>query len=153
MMCYSFNKTKKEDTKMIRVIIADDHNLMRRTIRALLEKANDIKVIAEAKNGYEAINLVEHMRPDVLVMDITMPFLNGIRATERICCLKPATQVVILSLHGDEAVVQQAVRNGVRGYVLKRSATAELLPAVRAAKQGQPYLSSAISDYCQAPVS
>jgi DNA-binding NarL/FixJ family response regulator len=130
---------------MIRVILADDHHLVRKGIRALLEKSEDIKVVGEAEDGLEAVELAERLVPDVLVMDIAMPRLNGIQATERIRTRQLATQVVILSMHSDETLVRQALRNGAKGYLLKRSVTEELLLAVRAASQGEIYLSPAIS--------
>jgi len=130
---------------MIRVILADDHHLVRKGIRALLEKSDDIEVIGEAEDGLEAVELAERLVPDVLVMDIAMPRLNGIQATERIHTSQLATQVVILSMHSDETLVRQALRNGAKGYLLKRSVTEELLLAVRAASRGEIFLSPAIS--------
>jgi DNA-binding NarL/FixJ family response regulator len=131
--------------RAIRVIIADDHHLVRQGIRALLEKADDIEVVAEAADGQEAVELVERLAPDVLVMDIAMPRMNGNQATGRVRALGAATQVVILSMYSDETLVRQALRNGARGYLLKRSVTEELLLAVRAASRGEIYLSPAIS--------
>jgi DNA-binding NarL/FixJ family response regulator len=131
--------------RAIRVIIADDHHLVRQGIRALLEKADDIEVIAEAADGQEAVELVERLAPDVLVMDIAMPRLNGNQATGRIRALGAVTQVVILSMYSDETLVRQALRSGAKGYLLKRSVTEELLLAVRAASRGEIYLSPAIS--------
>jgi DNA-binding NarL/FixJ family response regulator len=130
---------------MIRVIVADDHHLVRQGIRALLEKADDIEVIGEAADGQEAVELVERLVPDVLVLDIAMPRLNGTQATARVRALGVATQVVILSMHSDETLVREALRSGARGYLLKRSVTEELLLAVRAASRGEIYLSPAIS--------
>jgi DNA-binding NarL/FixJ family response regulator len=130
---------------MIRVIIADDHHLVRQGIRALLEKASDIQVIAEAADGREAVELVERLAPEVLVMDIAMPRLDGIQATRQIQDLGLATQVVILSMYSDEALVRRALRNGARGYLLKRSVSEELWLAVRAASRGETYLSPPIS--------
>jgi RNA polymerase sigma factor (sigma-70 family) len=129
---------------MIRVILADDHHLVRKGIRALLEKSEDIEVVGEAEDGLEAVELAERLAPDVLVMDIAMPRMNGIQATERICATL-ATRVVILSMHSDETLVKYALRSGAKGYLLKRSVTEELLLAVRAANQGEIYLSPAIS--------
>jgi DNA-binding NarL/FixJ family response regulator len=129
----------------IRVIIADDHHLVRQGIRALLEKADDIEVIGEAADGQEAVELVEQLAPDVLVMDIAMPRLNGNQAAGQVRALGVATQVVILSMYSDETLVRQALRNGAKGYLLKRSVTEELLLAIRAASRGEIYLSPAIS--------
>jgi len=130
---------------VIRVIIADDHHLVRQGIRALLEKADGIEVVGEAADGQEAVELVERLVPDVLVMDIAMPRLSGNQAVGRVRALRVATQVVILSMYSDETLVRQALRNGARGYLLKRSVTEELLLAIRAASRGEIYLSPAIS--------
>jgi len=129
---------------MIRVILADDHHLVRHGIRALLEKADDIEVIGEAENGQEALDLVASLAPDVLVVDIAMPRLNGIQAAEQIRAQGMATRVVILSMHSDETLVRQALRCGASGYLLKRSVAEELPLAVRAAKRGEIYLSPAV---------
>ncbi len=130
---------------MTRVILADDHNVVRKGIRALLEKSGDIEVIGEASDGQEAVDLVERLLPDVLVIDIAMPRLNGIEATRRVGDLRLATQVVILSAHSDEALVRQALHSGARGYLLKQSVTEELLLAIHAASRGETFLSPAIS--------
>ncbi len=130
---------------MIRVIIADDHALVRRTLRMLLEKTEDIEIIEEAKDGREAVKLAERLVPDVLVMDIVMPFLDGIQASEQICHLSLATQVVIVSTHSDETLVQQAFKKGAKGYVLKKAVVKELALAVRAAYQGQTYFSQSLT--------
>jgi DNA-binding NarL/FixJ family response regulator len=130
---------------VIRVIIADDHHLVRQGIRALLEKADDIEVVGEAAEGREAVELVERLVPDVLVMDIAMPRLDGNQAIGQVRALGVATQVVMLSMYSDETLVRQALRNGAKGYLLKRSVTEELLLAIRAAVRGEIYLSPAIS--------
>jgi DNA-binding NarL/FixJ family response regulator len=130
---------------VIRVIVADDHHLVRQGIRALLEKADDIEVVGEAADGQEAVELVERLTPNVLVMDIAMPRLSGNQAIGRVRALGVATQVVILSMYSDETLVRQALRNGAKGYLLKRSVTEELLLAIRAASRGEIYLSPAVS--------
>ncbi len=135
---------------MISVILADDHHLVRHGIRSLLEKADDIEIIGEAENGHEAVLMTERLGPDVLVMDISMPRLTGIQAAEQIRTLGLKTQIVILSMHSDETLVRQALRSGVRGYLLKRSVMEELLLAIRAAKRGEIYLSPAISEIVMA---
>jgi DNA-binding NarL/FixJ family response regulator len=129
----------------IRVIIADDHHLVRQGIRSLLEKASDIEVVGEAADGQEAIGLVERLIPDVLVTDVAMPRLDGNQVVERVRAMDAATQVIILSMYSDEALVRQTLRNGAKGYLLKQSVTEELLLAIRAASQGEVYLSPAIS--------
>jgi DNA-binding NarL/FixJ family response regulator len=130
---------------MIRVLIADDHNLVRQGIRALLENTDDVDVVGEAEDGIQAIELVTQLNPDVLVMDISMPRMNGTQATTRIRANRSATQVVILSMYAEEAIVRRALRQGAIGYVLKRAVSEELLLAIRAAAQGDAYLSPPIT--------
>ena len=129
---------------MIRVILAEDHHLVRKGIRALLENADDIEIVGEAADGQEAVELTQRLAPDVLIMDIAMPRLTGIQATRRIRALNAATQVVILSMYSDETLVRQALGNGAKGYLLKRSVVEELLLAIRAASRGDIYLSPEI---------
>ena len=131
---------------MIHVLIAEDHLMVRAGIRALLEKAGDIHVVGEASNGQEAVELVEKHSPDVLIMDIMMPRLNGIQAAENIRKLKLSTRILLLSMYSDEALIYQALQSGVKGYVLKSSVGDELLWAVRAVASGKTYLSSQVSE-------
>jgi DNA-binding NarL/FixJ family response regulator len=130
---------------MIRVLIAEDHHLVRQGIRALLEKAGDIEVVGEARDGQEAVEIAERLAPEVIIMDLSMPRLNGTQATERIRAMHLPSQVVMLSMYSDETLVRQALRSGAKGYLLKHSVTEELLLAVRAACRGETYLSSAVS--------
>ena len=131
---------------MIRVLIAEDHLLVRAGIRSLLEKAGDIHVLGEASNGQEAIELVEKLIPDVLIMDIMMPRLNGIQAAENIRKLNLSTHILLLSMYSDKGLIYQALQNGVKGYVLKSSVSDELLLAVRTVAGGKTYLGSQVSD-------
>ncbi|HEX6036033.1 MAG TPA: response regulator transcription factor [Anaerolineales bacterium] len=131
---------------MIRVLIAEDHLMVRAGIRALLEKAGDIHVMGEASNGQEAIELTETLRPDVLIMDIMMPRMNGIQAAENIREKKLPTNILLLSMYSDEGFVHQALQSGVKGYVLKSSVSDELLWAVRAVAGGKTYLSNPIAE-------
>jgi DNA-binding NarL/FixJ family response regulator len=131
---------------MIRVLIAEDHLMVRAGIRALLEKAGDIYVMGEASNGQEAIEMTETLKPDVLIMDIMMPRMNGIQAAENIREMRLSTYILLLSMYSDEGFVHQALQCGVKGYVLKSSVSDELLWAVRAVASGKTYLSSPISE-------
>ncbi len=130
---------------MIRVVLADDHNLVRQGIRSLLDEADDITVVAEADNGQEAVDLVRELEPDVLVTDINMPRFNGIQAAEQIQKLGLVTQVVILTMYTSPTLVEQALRRGVKGYLLKNSRSDELLVGVRAAARGETFLCPALS--------
>lgn len=125
---------------MIRVVLADDHHLVRQGLRALLEKAGDIEVVGEAVDGQEALALVERLLPDVLVLDIAMPHLNGVEAVGRLRDLKVKTRALVLSMYADDTLVRQALRNGAKGYLLKRAVSDELLLAVRAVSRGDTFL-------------
>ncbi len=128
----------------IRILIADDHALVRESIRAILAGQGDMEIVATAGDGNEAVQLAMAYQPDVVVMDISMPSMDGLHATELIHLAQEATNIIILSMHVNAALVQQALRMGARGYVLKRRATDELPEAIRAAVQGQVFLSPAI---------
>ena len=130
---------------MIRVLLADDHHLVRQALRALLEKADGIEVVGEAEDGRQAAKLARRLNPDVAVLDVAMPILNGIQAAERIRRLRLPTRVVVLSMHKDEALVRRALRSGAHGYLLKSAVSEELLLAIRAAVRDEIYLSPAIS--------
>lgn len=127
---------------MIRVAVADDHELVRKGICALLNAAPDITVVGEASDGQEAIELIEVKSPDVVIMDISMPRLDGIQAAEK---LGDRTAVVMLSMHEDDMIVRRVFQIGARGFVLKRAVTEELLLAVRSAAQGDRFISPAVS--------
>lgn len=131
---------------MIRILIAEDHLLVRAGIRALLEKAGDISILGEASNGQEAVDMARELKPDVLVMDIMMPRLNGIQAAEYIQNLKLPTQILLLSMYSDPGFIHRALQCGVKGYVLKSSVSDELIRAVRAVAGGQMFLSGPISE-------
>ena len=131
--------------KPIRVMLADDHTLVRAGIRALLEKLPGVEVVGEAGDGREVLNLVKQHRPDVVLMDISMPGLNGLEAAARMAKEFPAVRVIILSMHHNEEYVWRALKAGVAGYLLKKSATAELETALQQVVRGQIYLSREIS--------
>jgi len=130
----------------IRVFLADDHAVVREGLRAYLDGEQDIEVVGEAGNGRDALAQVEEAVPDVAVMDIAMPEINGIEATKQISRLCPETHVVILSMHSTNEYVFSALRAGAKGYVLKESAGKELINAVRAVQRGHHYLSPKVSD-------
>jgi DNA-binding NarL/FixJ family response regulator len=131
---------------MIRVVIADDHHLVRKGVRALLESEGDIEVVGEASTGQEAIDLVASHQPHVVIMDISMPRMDGTQAAEQILNMDIPVEVVILSMHSDTIIAHQLLRQGVKGYLLKNSIADELPLAIRSASRGQVYLSPAISD-------
>lgn len=128
-----------------RIVLADDHTVMRNGLRLLLERQPDFVVIGEASNGREAIDIVIRETPDIVIMDIAMPQLNGIEAATRIHEERLRTAVVILSMHSDEGYILKALRAGARGYLLKDSAETDLIQAVRAVSSGKSFFSPAVS--------
>jgi DNA-binding NarL/FixJ family response regulator len=131
--------------KPIRVLLAEDHALVRAGFRALLENLHGIQVVAEASDGREALRLIETHRPDVVLMDITMPGLNGLEAAARVANEFPYVHVIILSMHANEEYVLQALRAGAAGYLLKDAEPTELELAVTAVARGETYLSPPVS--------
>ena len=130
----------------MRVLLADDHGIVRRGMKALLETEPDITVVAEAADGLEALRMCEEHKPDLLILDIGMPKLNGIGVAARVQRLQPPPRVVMLSMHADESYVLQSLDAGARGYLLKDATDDDLLPAVRAVTRGKNFFSPAISD-------
>jgi DNA-binding NarL/FixJ family response regulator len=138
----------------IKVLLADDHAIVREGVRLCLEGMGDIDVVGEAEDGHQAVRLVGQLAPDVAVLDVTMPRLNGIEALRQIRRDHPRTRVVMLSMHDNEAYVTQALQAGASGYVLKRTAATELAAAIRAAHTGDVYLhpgvaKRVVADYLQ----
>ncbi len=131
--------------RKIRILLADDHTVMRAGLRALLERQSDIEVVGEADDGRQTVELAASLVPDVVVMDIGMPGLNGIEATRQIANKRPGAAVVILSMHSDETYVMRAMEAGARAYLLKDSAKADLLRAIQAVSQGKSFFSPKIS--------
>lgn len=129
----------------IHILLADDHTIIRSGLRLLLDQQPDFKVVAEASDGREAVELVSKHHPQVAVLDIGMPLLNGIEATQQIASKEPETRVVILSMHADEGYVLRALKAGARAYILKNSAEADLIRAVRAVADGKSFFSPVIS--------
>jgi DNA-binding NarL/FixJ family response regulator len=137
---------RKGELGVIRVVIADDHHLVRHGIRALLEGERDIEVIGEASDGQQAVDLVQELTPEIIIIDLSMPRLDGVQATERILAMDIPTEVVILSVHDDAVMVKQLLNEGIKGYLLKESVSEELALAVRSASAGRVYISPAISN-------
>jgi two-component system, NarL family, response regulator NreC len=129
----------------IRILIADDHVIIRSGLRLLLEQQPDFKVVAEANDGREALQMVSKFHPEVAILDVGMPQLNGIEATRQIVAEEPATQVVILSMHADEGYVLRALKAGAKAYIVKNSAEADLIRAVRSVAEGKSFFSPVIS--------
>jgi RNA polymerase sigma factor (sigma-70 family) len=131
--------------KKIRIALADDHQLFRRGLRVLLEQQPDLTVVAEAKDGREAVTAVESLKPHVLVMDIGMQNLNGIEAARQLTESQAGVAIVILSMHSDESYVLRALKAGAKAYLLKDSAEADLIRAIHAVADGKSFFSPAVS--------
>jgi len=129
----------------VRIVLADDHTVMRNGLRLLLERQPDLQVVGEAADGRQAVALAESANADIVIMDIGMPNLNGIEAARQIVNPNPRTAIAILSMHSDESYVIRALKAGARAYLLKDSAEADLLAAVRALTEGKSFFSPAIS--------
>ena len=131
---------------MIRILLADDHAMVRKGFRMILEAQADMSIVGEAGNGREAVEQAGILHPDVIVMDVAMPELNGIEATRRLAATSPRSRVLALSMHKDSVYVREILRAGARGYLLKDSIDSDLVSAVRAVAKGDGYLSPAVSD-------
>jgi DNA-binding NarL/FixJ family response regulator len=129
----------------LRIMLADDHALVRAGIRVLIEKLPDVEVVGEAGNGVEALELIRKTSPDIAVLDLGMPILNGLGATERVTRDFPKVKVLVLSMHRGQEFVMYALRAGAAGYIVKDAASAELAVAIYAVARGEAYLSPAIS--------
>lgn len=129
----------------IRVLLADDHAILRSGIRALLEDEPDIEVVGEAEDGHAVIRMVAELEPDLILIDIAMPRLNGLEATRRIMQANPQAKILILTMHENEEYVRQVFASGAMGYILKDAAVRELLGAIRAIYRGEVVLSPAIT--------
>ncbi|HVQ57206.1 MAG TPA: response regulator transcription factor [Pyrinomonadaceae bacterium] len=132
---------------MIRILLADDHDLMREGIRSMLESHSNFEVCAEAKDGIEAAEKALEYRPDVVILDVTMPKMNGLEASRRITKQLPETQVLIFTIHDSEDMVRETLDAGAHGYVLKSEAPTHLAAAVEAVAQRDLYFSSGISNF------
>ena len=130
----------------VRILVADDHQVVRTGLRSLLESKTGWHVCAEASNGREAVEKAGELKPDVAVLDIGMPLLNGVEATRQIRKLSPQTEILILTMHDSEHLVQEVLRAGAHGYILKDDADRNLIAAVDALRRHKPYLSSRVSE-------
>jgi two-component system response regulator NreC len=140
----------------LRLLLADDHTVVRQGLRKVLEDRPDWEVVAEAGDGREAVRLAEEHKPDVAILDVAMPLLNGIEAARQMTKRVPATRILVLSMHADEAYVTQILQAGATGYLLKDSADVDLIQAVAAVAQGKSFFSPAIArvmldDYVRQP--
>ena len=131
---------------MVTLVLADDHPIVRKGLKALLEAENDLRVAGEASDGLEAINQVEKLKPDVLLLDIMMPGLNGLDVARQVSQHFPLTRIIILSMHANEAYVLDALRHGASGYVLKDASMEELVEAIRQVMAGHRYLCPPLSE-------
>ncbi len=129
----------------MRVLLADDHSIVRRGLRSLIESEPDIKVVAEAGDGLEAIKLCDEHKPDAIILDVAMPKLNGIEVAERVSKLQRPPNVIILSMHADESYIIRALAAGARAYLLKDATDEDLIPALRAVAAGRPFFSPSVT--------
>src|SRR6476646_6166483 len=132
--------------KRIRILLADDHAVVRQGFKMILSAHADMEIVGEAGNGREAVQLAEELRPDVVVMDVAMPELNGIEATRRVTEAVPHSRILALSMHKDSVYVREILRAGARGYLLKDAPAGDLVSAIRALASGEGYLSPAVSN-------
>src|SRR5215208_1522229 len=131
---------------MVRILLADDHEIVRRGLKELLEEQSGWIVCGEASNGREAIELAAQTRPQVAVLDFSMPELNGLEATRRIRQLAPETEVLIFTMHESEELIREVLGAGARGYLLKSDATRQLIPAVESLARHKPFFSGRVSE-------
>lgn len=132
------------------IVLADDHDVVRRGLQFILETEADFDVVGEAADGLETVHIVEQLQPDVLVVDVMMPGLNGLEVLRRVAETTTRTNVVVVSMYANEAYVMEALQSGAKGYVLKNSTQDELIPAVREAAIGRRYISEALADTIEA---
>src|SRR3989442_6051939 len=140
----------------INILLVDDHSIVRQGLKALLEAETDLAIIAEAQSGREAVQLAAKLRPDIVLMDLAMPFLNGWEATRQILKAVPSTKIIVLSTYGDDKHIQRAIAAGAAAYLLKQTAAGDLVKAIHEVKKGNAFFSPAIAkrvreQTCQLP--
>jgi len=135
----------RKSVSIIRVLLAEDHTIVRKGLRSLLDDEAGIEIVGEAEDGQQTMELVQHLLPDVVLMDITMPVLNGLEATRQIKKLFPQVKVLVLTVHSTEEYIFQVLRAGASGYVVKQAAVSELVQAIRTVYHGDSFLSPSIS--------
>src|SRR5688572_22017408 len=131
----------------LRIVIVDDHSVVRRGVRALLESQPGWEVVAEAETGREAVEVVTRLQPDIVIIDLSLPELNGLDATRQIVKESPRTQVLMLTMHHSEELVRDVLQAGARGYVLKSDADASLISAVDSLRQHKPFLTANVAEF------
>ncbi len=131
--------------RAIKVLLADDHTIVRQGLKLILSAHPDLEVVGEAPNGREAAELAEKLRPDIVLMDVAMPELNGIEATRRMVAANPRVKVLVLSMHKEAVYVREVLKAGARGYILKDAIDTELVNAIRSVARGDGYISPAVS--------
>ena len=129
----------------MRILLADDHGIVRRGLKSLLESQPGLEVVGEAADGLEALRLCSELSPDLLIVDISMPLMNGIEVASRAQKVEPAPAVIILSMHADESYIMRALGAGARGYLVKDATDEDLIPAVRAVAAGKPFFSPTVA--------
>jgi DNA-binding NarL/FixJ family response regulator len=144
-ICDTLQPSQDLQMSRLSILLADDHTILRQGLRRLLEEQPDWNVVAEAGDGREAVRQAEHHQPDIAIVDVAMPLLNGIETTRQIVKKSPRTRVIVLSMHADDAYVVQIMQAGATGYLLKDSAEVDLIQAVTAAARGQSFFSPAIA--------
>jgi two-component system response regulator NreC len=129
----------------VKILLADDHTIVRQGLKLILSAHSDLEVVGEAANGREAVELAEKLRPDIVLMDVQMPELNGIDATKKMVAANPRIRILVLSMHKESVYVREILKAGARGYILKDAIDTELLNAVRSVARGDGYISPAVS--------
>lgn len=135
----------KHNTKRITILLADDHTIVREGLRRMIELDTDLEVIGEARDGREAVAMTTELRPDVVLMDIAMPGLNGLEATRQLIKTFPSIKIIILTAHNDDAYVQSAVDSGAYGFLLKQASTDEVCRAIRLVHSGKPFYTQSVA--------